>query len=279
MLSIGTFAKLGQTSIKTLRFYDEIGLLRPAHVNRFNRYRYYSANQLSELRSIIAYKDMGFSLTEIRTLLSDGRPGGEVLDTLIEKRGALVTSLDEVGQQIRRIDEAIKEVKDGAAKPRAELSLKRTQTQWVAAIRENLATYDAVQSLLDEVGRFVRRKGAGGTTGAIWHNCGNGGDAVDCEAIVFLSKAMTGDERVRVYELPAATVACSIHQGNEDVSISYVNANRWIAANQFRHIGPNREVYLHGGYSDSESAIMEIQFPVEQCPPARTMSASIDRQI
>ncbi|MGH9694150.1 MAG: MerR family transcriptional regulator, partial [Bryobacteraceae bacterium] len=69
MLKIGDFSSLAQVSIKTLRYYDERGLLSPAHVDPETGYRYYSASQLSRLHRILALKDFGFS----RSRISDSR--------------------------------------------------------------------------------------------------------------------------------------------------------------------------------------------------------------
>ncbi len=65
MMKIGDFSKLSRVSIKALRYYDEMGLLKPIEIDRFTGYRYYSASQLSSLNRIIALKDMGFSLEQI----------------------------------------------------------------------------------------------------------------------------------------------------------------------------------------------------------------------
>jgi DNA-binding transcriptional MerR regulator len=67
MLKIGDFSSLAQVSIKTLRYYDERGLLSPAHIDPETGYRYYSASQLSQLHRILALKDFGFSLEQIAT--------------------------------------------------------------------------------------------------------------------------------------------------------------------------------------------------------------------
>ena len=63
---IGTFADVGGVSTKTLRFYDQIGLLRPARVDPRTRYRFYLPEQLRELASILELREAGASLTEIR---------------------------------------------------------------------------------------------------------------------------------------------------------------------------------------------------------------------
>jgi DNA-binding transcriptional MerR regulator len=69
LLKIGDFARIGQISIKALRHYDALGLLRPAHTHLESGYRFYDLAQLSELARILARKDCGFSLEEIAQLL------------------------------------------------------------------------------------------------------------------------------------------------------------------------------------------------------------------
>lgn len=64
MIRIGDFSKLSRVSIKALRFYDEMGLLKPISVDRFSGYRFYEYNQLPRLHRILALKDLGFSLEE-----------------------------------------------------------------------------------------------------------------------------------------------------------------------------------------------------------------------
>ena len=68
MLKIGDFSKLARVIVKALRYYNELGLLKPIKVDQFTGYRYYSASQLTHLYRIIALKDMGLSLEEISRL-------------------------------------------------------------------------------------------------------------------------------------------------------------------------------------------------------------------
>ncbi len=71
MIRIGDFSKLSQVSVKTLRYYDETGLLKPVQADRFTGYRMYEYSQLLRLQRILALKDLGFSLDEIGQLLSE----------------------------------------------------------------------------------------------------------------------------------------------------------------------------------------------------------------
>ena len=69
--SIGEFARHGRVSVRMLRHYDAIGLLRPARVDAASGYRFYEASQLAELNRVIALKDLGFTLEQVRTVLAE----------------------------------------------------------------------------------------------------------------------------------------------------------------------------------------------------------------
>ncbi|SFH81936.1 DNA-binding transcriptional regulator, MerR family [Amycolatopsis regifaucium] len=95
MFSIGDFAKHGRVSVRMLRHYDAIGLLRPAHVDPFSGYRSYTGEQLARLNRVIALKDLGFTLTQVQ----------EILDTRIgvdELRGMLGTVDRLLRRRLRR---------------------------------------------------------------------------------------------------------------------------------------------------------------------------------
>ena len=78
MLKIGEFSQLGQVSVRTLRLYDELGLLRPVYINPDSEYRYYSIEQLPTLHRIVALKELGLPLGQIgcrrRLSLPSARP-------------------------------------------------------------------------------------------------------------------------------------------------------------------------------------------------------------
>jgi DNA-binding transcriptional MerR regulator len=100
MFSIGEFARLGTVSVRTLRHYDEIGLLRPARVDPETGYRGYSADQLGQLNRIIALKELGLSLAQVRRLLG-GITLEELQGMLMLRRAQLETELDAYKNKIR----------------------------------------------------------------------------------------------------------------------------------------------------------------------------------
>src|SRR5215471_5373295 len=94
MFSIGEFAHLGGVSVRTLRHYDEIGLLRPADVDPGTGYRAYSADQLGQLNRIVALKDLGLSLAQVRRLIA-GITLEELQGMLTLRRAQLEQELDQ----------------------------------------------------------------------------------------------------------------------------------------------------------------------------------------
>jgi F-type H+/Na+-transporting ATPase subunit beta len=110
MFRIGLFAQVCRVSVVTLRYYDEIGLLKPSQVDTFTGYRYYTAEQIPRLNRIIAYKEMGLSLEAIAQVLDENLPADDFRVMLITKREELVGQIAESQAQLARIDEQLKQI-------------------------------------------------------------------------------------------------------------------------------------------------------------------------
>ncbi|MFO7253510.1 MAG: helix-turn-helix domain-containing protein, partial [Actinomycetes bacterium] len=87
MFTIGDFARLGRVSVRMLRHYDALGLLRPARVDPHTGYRYYAAGQLSRLNRIIALKNLGLTLEQVGRILEE-KVGPEELHGMLRLRRA-----------------------------------------------------------------------------------------------------------------------------------------------------------------------------------------------
>ncbi len=87
MLKIGEFSQLAQVTVRTLHHYDDLGLLKPAHIDPQSDYRYYTIEQLPRLNRIVALKDLGLSLDQIAHLL-DCAVSAEELRGMLELRQA-----------------------------------------------------------------------------------------------------------------------------------------------------------------------------------------------
>jgi DNA-binding transcriptional MerR regulator len=135
MFSIGEFARLGTVSVRALRHYDEIGLLRPAKVDPDTGYRGYSAEQLGQLNRIVALKELGLSLAQVRQLL-----GGITLDELrgmlMLRRAQLEQELEAHASQLRGVEARLRYIEREGAMPADDIVVKKLPAMGVVVIAE-----------------------------------------------------------------------------------------------------------------------------------------------
>ncbi|MCM3164247.1 MerR family transcriptional regulator [Metabacillus litoralis] len=108
--SIGEMAKLHNTTIKALRYYDEIDLLKPIHTDGNNGYRYYSTEQFEHLNTIHYLKELGFSLKEIKGHL-DYRDIDSFLSLLEEQKRLTEDKIKELKGVKQRFQNRINDIK------------------------------------------------------------------------------------------------------------------------------------------------------------------------
>ena len=130
---IGEFSNVSGISAKTLRFYDEIGLLRPASVDPRTGYRFYRPEQLEELASILVLKDLGVSLADIRSLFSRTGSVRDRRDLLSELKRKAEQSIQTAMQSLKWIQVALEE--EDASRRAISIVLKRRPAISVASVR------------------------------------------------------------------------------------------------------------------------------------------------
>ena len=111
MLRIGEFSKLTGLSIRTLRYYNDIGILVPEEVDIFTGYRYYGDENLRDARIISELKEAGFSLEEIRDNFNNFSD-----ELFVKKREDLYKEIDDVNLKIKKLDSIRSRVRDGKIK-------------------------------------------------------------------------------------------------------------------------------------------------------------------
>ena len=109
-------AAMSGVSVRTLHFYDETGLLKPAY-HRANGYRFYEEPQLLTLQQILFYRELGFELKQIKQIL--GRANFEKVAALQSHRKVLQENLTRTRRLIETIDKTIKHLK-GTKKMKSE---------------------------------------------------------------------------------------------------------------------------------------------------------------
>lgn len=104
VLKIGEFSQLAQVTVKTLHHYDDVDLLKPAQIDKFTKYRYYTLEQLPRVHRIMALRDMGLSLEQIRLMLENELPLDEIRGMLRLRKAEAQEQMREVQQQLAMIE-------------------------------------------------------------------------------------------------------------------------------------------------------------------------------
>ncbi|MBI4787857.1 MAG: MerR family transcriptional regulator [Chloroflexi bacterium] len=280
MFRIGDFSKLSQVSVKTLRYYDELGLLKPVEVDRFTNYRYYSADQLPRLNRILALKDLGLSLDEIAQLLDDELPAAQIRGMLRLKQVEARERVQDEQARLARVEARLRQIEQEGKMPTYDVVVKRVEPLLVASVRDVIPSYDAQGQLWGELDGFLSRRHAHpvGPCLTLYHDTEFKERDVDVEVCEPLGDELPREGRVNVYTLPGVeSMACVLHLGGfANVGQAYSALTSWIQANGYRIIGPNREVYLVAVMyqktdveypadfitDKEENRLTEIQFPV-----------------
>lgn len=185
MVRIGDFAKMGRVSIKTLRYYDETGLLKPAYTDRSTGYRYYTANQLPLLNRLLVYKSLGFSLDQARELSSEDATASKLRELLENRRNELARRLELEQAQLALVESRINQIEREGRLPIYEVLLKETEPKNAVAVRRTLSNYASLDPILKEIGNALPKSEVE-AYGAIWHQCLFSGGEIDCEAFAIV---------------------------------------------------------------------------------------------
>ncbi|MDM7999165.1 MAG: MerR family transcriptional regulator [Dehalococcoidia bacterium] len=269
MLKIGDFSRLSRVSVKALRYYDEIGLLKPVEVDRFTGYRYYSAEQLPRLNRIVALKDLGLSLVEVAQLLDENLPPDRMTAILRGKQAELEQRLQDGQRQLARLEQWLKTVEKEVRVPTYEVVIKKVDRQKVVSVRDVIPTYGDIGRLFGEVFGYLGSQGVApmGPPLAIYHDDEYREEDVDVEVAVPVAGKVQGNSRVKFKELPAVEqMASTIHRGDySGFGQAYAALMGWIDKNGYRITDHCKEIYLQGpGQCEPASYVTEIQLPVEK---------------
>ena len=274
MFLIGEFAQIAQVSSRQLRFYDQMGLLQPGHINDQTGYRYYNIRQLPRLNSILALKELGLSLEQIGPLLKDEISPSELRGMLTMKRAQVERMLREEEVRLRHIESRIAQIDKCGGVDGYDVVTKSVATIPLLSLRYSCSGMDEAVRMV----RTVAEEGANQIRPRIRDKLmvisrnELETDELDLEIGYSLTRASNasirigGDLILSASELPAVeTMAAIVRQGtNAESHTSFSAIGIWIEANNYEIAGPCREVFLElvTGPPGFEGALVEIQFPV-----------------
>ena len=270
MFSIGEFARLGGVSARTLRHYDEIGLLRPATIDPDSGYRGYAAPQLGQLNRIMALKELGLSLTQVRQLLA-GVTLDELRGMLALRRAQLEQELEQHRNELLRVEARLRSIAREDDMSADDIVAKKIPAVGVVAIAGRspgwatasiVAVVNQVEAKFDQLGIFDRVKESGPRV-LFYEEDGD-------DVLVFLGLPVAeppGNLPVpaQYLMLPEIEAAAAVRSGPAATifPMVYHDLVRWIEERGYRPAGPNRNVWLHeiDDVADADQQVFEVQLP------------------
>ena len=267
-LKIGEFSRLMQTTVKTLRHYEQIGLLLPDEVDEATGYRYYRMEQMQRLNAIKDLKSLGFSLDEIKDIYDD--------DTHTPSLEILEAKIDDCRRQLRELEQRRLRLAVLADSRKQLLIMEKFSIQSlpeiiVASHREVVENYDAIGAMcVNVIGPEMQRLGCKcpppGYCFTIEHDKEYKPKDIDIEYCEQVEEAGEDSAIITFKRLPAVpTALCMKHVGPYDRFYqSYVELFKYAEEQGYQIAGAPRTWYIDGCWNqeDPEKWLSLIQLPV-----------------
>jgi DNA-binding transcriptional MerR regulator len=268
MFRIGEFSKLTQVSIRMLRHYDEMGLLKPAEIDTFTGYRMYSVEQIPPLNKIIYLRDSGFHIAEIAEILKNNEEY-YLLNALDNRYAEIEQTIRLEQEKLRRIELAKKELINNKQEMHYNVSIKSIPSYQVLSLRRIIPTYYAEGELWQELSSFATKNNISisSDTFTVYHDTDYKEHDVDvelCAPVEKLSESV-GDFTYKVTK-SIPTMACTMVYGEfSNIKGAYLAFAEWLQMNsQYEMCGENRQIVHRGPWNESNpmNYLTEIQIPL-----------------
>ena len=275
MFRIGEFSRIARVSARLLRFYDELGLLKPEVVDAATGYRFYAASQLRRLNRILVLKDLGLSLDQIGGVIDEEASADQLRAMLLVRRADAERALAEEAARLKQIEARIA-LLDAGAQAVDDVLIRAEPARRVLTVRDTVSSFIEARGIIGQMAQVLPQHVPRNVLGAligIAHSAEFEPDAIDVEIGFVLNDAAPanlpalGARQLVVRELPAVPLmAVCVRVGlPEHAHLITARIGQYVAANGFRLAGPSREVFLRPPQRDRmEESVVEMQFPVDR---------------
>jgi len=278
LLRIGDFSKLSQATVKMLRHYDDIGLLKPAHIDPFTHYRYYIIDQLSRIHHIIALKELGISLEQIGIMLNHAPNKEQIKGMLALREAEIEQRMHEEQARLAQVRFRLRMLEMEEEMPDLEIVIKKLEPVRCLYLRKVCAGFPDIEVMGTEINRAVQRTGnifdANTHQTNIFYSTEYGDPHVeDIDLAMTVNVPESFDDEVLLETLGTMTVvdlapvehaATYIQRGElvvSEMQERLTMLRRWCVANNYQLGDEYRIVFFQGpmaGYSE-EDWVVEIQ--------------------
>ncbi len=269
MLKIRDFARLAGVSMATLRYYDEIGLLKPISVDPETAYRFYTVDQLSHLHRILAFKELGLGLTQIAEILDAGVSPGALQGMLRLRQAQLQQQIQAEQEQLVCIEARLHSLEQGSSLPVYEVVLKTTRPITGVSLHP---TTDDLADQVRWIDTLLKRYGVKPIDHLLVVHTERDDECTPGSVEIVAPVACRDADRLSLCsegqltrcELPAfPRMASTLHHGHPALALpAYQALGTWMENHACTIVGPRRKIRLRRE-EDLDDALTEIQFPVE----------------
>ncbi|MCP1109520.1 MerR family transcriptional regulator [Ohessyouella blattaphilus] len=270
MFKIGEFSKLTQVSIRMLRYYDEVGLLKPEQVDPFTGYRLYSVEQIPVLNKIVFLRDVGFNISEIAVVMSKWNDAF-VTEQLEQKSREIEQNIQEEQQRLAKIKLAKADINRDKIQIHYNVSIKDIPSYQVVSIRRVIPDYYGEGQLWKELSAFAeeRQLVISNNTFSIYHDTEYKETEVDVEVCAQTTSVgeSEGDFAFRMTE-PVPYMASTMVYGEfTNIAKAYLAFANWLSEhNQYEMAGGSRQIVHRGPWNEEnpEKYLTEIQVALKK---------------
>lgn len=276
MLKIGEFAAITGIPATSLRYYDEIGLLKPSLNDPITGYRYYSYQQLNQANRLTSLRSLGFSLEDLQRLMSQQLSPGQIRQLLKQRRGAIQQQILEAEQQLLVVENILREVEMDGRLAGQGVKLKALEAQTVLSHRFFAPNVEQTDSLIAASREALEMQifEPIAKTRLIFYDLIYPEANIDIEVAIPISRPLQAQAPAQLRTLPAYPLVASVFQnGREGIVRAWTELRAWIEQNQYQIIGAFQEII----WLDSpKNIVFELLFPIEakkgeahELPPSR----------
>lgn len=272
MFTVGEFATLARVSKRLLRYYDEIGLLKPAQIDTATGYRYYNAEQMVPLNRIMVLKELGLSLEQIQRMLNDEVSTDEMQGMLLLKKAEIEQTLRAELQRVHKIEARLGAIRNTENSTPLDVVVKDIPAQAALSMKAMFETFEEAVMMHHAIRAMLPERSGYGLCFIICHD----DEVVERDMTLEMGcmvetsshapVTLPGSLHLTPRHLPAVPMMATavITGGLEVIHAGYGRLGLWVQNNGYRMIGTPREITLKASYSsDGHDLLTELQFPVE----------------
>jgi DNA-binding transcriptional MerR regulator len=281
LLQIGTFSKLAQVSVSTLRFYDAQGLLKPEYIDPMTGYRYYRINQLARLNRILALKDLGFALDRVQPLIDDEIGVDQLAEMLTAQEQDLEKQIFADQQRLDRVRSRLHQLQSQSQPTFLDVVLKQGAELWIVGNRMIVPTAHDIdffsRHMFGEIEQWLykHKLDASGARMTLYHTDDYIERDYDMEVAIVLPYPPAvmpplPHGGMRLEALPALPLmATTVYEGVlRDVNKVAYDLLQWVVHNGYTLPQKNmalREIFLNDRYTPHRMdalGLVELQLPI-----------------